>query len=372
MRRPLFTILAAAFLTVSIAAIALSQTTTTTTTTATKTVQNPDGTYTVIEYPVKKEVQLSLNAIGVENAKGVATIIRDDDGTKIKLNLTNIPSAVTSLSLYAVDESGKLTELGPIAISNGVGTLATSTPLTKFMLLASPEPLATYDSNTAVLFRSTVPEGFTVIPMTRAEGERVAAVATPSTTVVTPTTTVVAPTAPTATVVTPVVTPAAPTTTTTVVATPTAPAAAPATGPVLVATPGTTVVATTTSYKVPMLNIPSYKTGDDTKVKVDFTGAMTGARANVFITPRKDGPTEVKMRFHELKEAPAGQKFILWAVTAENKFIKLGQVVNTPSRNEAEIKSEVAESDFGLVVTMEDADADSPKGPAVGNIHIVP
>ena len=44
-----------------------------------------------------------------------------------------------------------------------------------------------------------------------------------------------------------------------------------------------------------------------------FTGALTGARANVFITPRKDGPTEVKMRFHELKEAPADQKFVLWA-----------------------------------------------------------
>jgi len=357
MRKSLFTVLAAAFLTMSLAAIALSQTTTTTQ--VTKTVQNPDGTYTVIEYPVKKEVQVSLNAIGVENAKGVATILRDDDGTRVKLNLTNIPSAVTSLSLYAVDEAGKLTPLGPIAISNGVGTLATSTPLTKFMLLASPEPLSEYDSNTAVLFRSVVPEGYAVIPMTRPSGEKVAAVAvtTPTaapmtaTAVVSPATTAVVPV-----VTTPVVTPVT---------------AAPATGPVLIATPGTTVT-TTTSYSVPMLNIPAYKTGDDTKIKVDFTGAMTGARANVFVTPRKDGPTEVKMRFHELKEAPAGQKFVLWAVTPENKYIKLGQVVNTPTRNEAEIKSEVAGADFGLVVTMESADGESPAGPAVGNIHIIP
>jgi hypothetical protein len=92
----------------------------------------------------------------------------------------------------------------------------------------------------------------------------------------------------------------------------------------------------------------------------------------VFITPRKDGPTEVKMRFHELKEAPAGQKFILWAVTADNKFTKLGQIVNAPGRNEAEIKSEVALPDFGLVVTMESADADMPGGPTVGTIHIIP
>lgn len=325
----LFNVMAAAVLTIGIAALAQGQTTTTTT--VTKTVQNPDGTYTVIEYPVKKEVQLNLNAVGVENAKGVATIIRDDDGTRIKLNLTNVPSAVTSLSLYAVDSSGALTELGPIAISNGVGTLATTTPLTKFMLLASPEPLSAYDSNTAVLFRSAVPEGFTVVPVTAPTGEKVAAVAAPVTAV--------------------------------------APVAS---GPVMIAKPGTTVVATTVSYNVPMLNIPAYKTGDDTKIKVEFSGAMTGARANVFITPRKDGPTEVKLRFHELKEAPADKKFILWAVTPENKFVKLGQVVNTPNRNEAEIRSEVVGPDFGLVVTMEDADNDSPAGPTVGTIHIVP
>jgi hypothetical protein len=323
MHKQLVNVFAAAILTIALAAIALSQTTT-----VTKTVQNPDGTYTVIEYPVKKEIILNLNPIGVANAKGVATIIRDDDGTKIKLNLTNIPSDVTSLALYAVDDSGKLTALGPIAISNGVGTLATTTPLTKFMLLASPEELTAYDTNTAVLFRSAVPEGFTVIPMTSASGEKVAAVAAPIT---------------------------------------------PATPPLVVtASPGPTTVVTTTTYKVPMLNIPAYKTGDDTKIKVDFTGAMTGARANVFITPRKDGPAEVKVRFHELKDAPADKRFVLWAVTPDNKFIKLGQVVNTPNRNEAEIKSEVAAADFGLVVTMEDADTESPGGPTVGTIHIVP
>ena len=129
---------------------------------------------------------------------------------------------------------------------------------------------------------------------------------------------------------------------------------------------------TKTTYSAPLLNIPTYKKGDDTKIKVDFSGALSGARANVFITPRKDGPTEVKMRFHDLKEAPAGQKFILWAVSADNKFTKLGQVVNAPGRNEAEIKSETTLPDFGLVVTMESADADIPAGPAVGTITIVP
>jgi len=338
MSKHLLSVLGAAILTLAIAAIALAQTTTTTTT---KTaVQNPDGTYTIIEYPAKKEVTLNLTPINVTGAKGVATILRDDDGTRIKLNLTNVPADLTALTLYAVDEKGVVTALGPVTIANGTGTLAATTPLSKFMLVASPEPsLTAYDPNTKVLFRSAVPEGFTVIPMTSAEGEKVSAVGAPTAT-----------TGKTTTTTTP--------------------------GAVVSSPSGTTVVVpmteTKTTYSVPMLNIPAYKTGDDTKIKVDFSGALTGARANVFITPRKDGPTEVKMRFHELKEAPAGQKFIVWAVSPDNKFVKLGQVVNTAGRNEAEIRSETTLPDFGLVVTMESAEGEMPAGPTVGTIHIVP
>ena len=338
MSKHVLRVLAAAMLTLALAAVALAQTTTTT---VTKTVQNPDGTYTIIEYPAKKEVTLTLNPVNVANAKGVATILRDDDGTRIKLNLTDIPADTTALTLYAVDDKGTVTALGPVAITNGVGTLSATTPLSRFMLIASPETaLTTYDPNTKVFFRSAVPEGFAVIPLTRsASGEQVSATSTPGGTTTTPSTTTVTPSTTT-------MNPGA----TTTVATETA----------------------TTTYTAPMLNIPAYKKGDDTKIKVDFTGALTGSRANVFITPRKDGPTEVKMRFHELKDAPAGQKFILWAVSPDNKYVKLGQVVNTPGRNEAEIRSETTLPDFGLVVTMEGADAEMPAGPSVATIHIIP
>jgi len=78
------------------------------------------------------------------------------------------------------------------------------------------------------------------------------------------------------------------------------------------------------------------------------------------------------MRFHDLKEAPAGQSFILWAVSADNKFTKLGQIVNVKGRNEAEIKSETTLPDFGLVITMESAVGAMPVGPAIGTITIVP
>jgi hypothetical protein len=215
--------------------------------------------------------------------------------------------------LYAVDDMGMVTALGPVALSNGVGTLSTTTPLSKFMLIASPEAaLTAYDPNTKIFFRSAVPEGLAVIPLRQnPSGEKVGAVAAPATTVA-----------------------------------------------------GT--------YTAPLLGVPNLKTGDDTKIKVDFTGALTGARANVFITPHKDKATEVKIAFHDLKEAPAGQKFIVWAVGADGAYQKLGEIVNTGGKNEAEFKTETALADFGLLLTMESAIGAAPAGPAVATIHIVP
>ena len=294
----------------------LAQETTTTTTvkqtptTVTKTVQHPDGTYTIIEYPIGKETIVTLDPIALKGAGGTATILRDDTGTRIKINMTGIPKDVTAVNLYAVDPTGAVTSLGPVVLADGMGTFSGTTPLSKFMIVASPEStLATYDPNTRILFRSAVPAGFTVIPHTQNPvGEKVGATTT-----------------------------------------------------------------TGTAYSVPMLNIPAYEKGDDTKMKVNFSGALAGARANVFITPRKDGPTEVKMRFHELKDAPSGKAFTVWAISPDNTFVKLGQIVNAAGRNEAEIKSEVALKDFGLFVTMEDATGTlmNPAGPSIGIVEIV-
>lgn len=303
-------------LAISGSALAQQPTTTTVTqtpTTVTKTIQHPDGTYTIIEYPVGKETIVTLDPVALKDAGGTATILRDADGTRIKINLTGVPKDVTGLTIYAVDPDGVVTALGPVVIADGTGSFAATTPLNRFMLVASPEAaLTTYDP-TKVVFRSAVPTGFAVIPHnTTPVGEKVAASTTEGTT--------------------------------------------PA-----------------TSYTVPMLNIPAYKKGDDTKMKVNFSGALTGARANVFIKPRTDGPTEVNLRFHELKDAPAGKVFTVWAVSPDNKYVKLGQIVNTPGRNEGEIKSEVALKDFGLLVTMEDATGTltNPLGPSIGTVEII-
>ncbi len=61
-----------------------------------------------------------------------------------------------------------------------------------------------------------------------------------------------------------------------------------------------------------------------------------------------------------------------WAVAPDNKFVRLGQIVNVKGRNEAEIKSQTTLPDFGLLVTMEDAgDITSPAGPKVAIVEII-
>lgn len=282
--------------------------TTTTTTQQTTAVQNADGTWTVVEYPVDKEVVVNLTPTNIPNATGRARIHRMANGTMINLDLAGLTN-VSNLNLYAVDPLNRVTLLGPVTVNNGTGTFSTTTPLEKFMLVLSPDAnLTTITPQTNVLFRSAVPQGFAVVPLASTDrdgaavGEKVSAVST---------------------------------------------------------------AGATTAYTAPMLNIPGMKRGEDSMIKVNFTGALAGARANIKVEPRKDGPTMITARFHELKEAPAGQVYVLWAVGADSKYVKLGQIVNTGGRNEAEIKSETALPDFGLIVTLED-EVTTPHGTLVG------
>jgi hypothetical protein len=287
--------------------------TSTTTTQTTKTILNADGTYTVIQYPADKEVTVDLMAgTLIPGAKGIAKVMRKGDATNINLDLSGITGDATNFDVYAVDPSGRFTLLGPVTVENGVATQTFTTPLDKFMLVLSPEGnLTTMAANTPILFRSGVPQGFAVIPMWSNEddraavGERVSA--------------------------------------------------------------GTTSSATP-AYTAPLLGIPNWRQGTDTEMKINFAGEMTGTRANVSIEPRKDGATTIRMRFHELKEAPGGKRYVLWAVSADNKYHRLGQVVNTGQRNEAEIRTETGLRDFGLFITTEDINDAPPTGAIVGTV----
>ena len=276
------------------------------------TVQNPDGTYTIIEYPVGRETVVNLNPVGLSGATGRATILRDPSGTTIKLRLTSLPRDVTSMNVYAVDPSGAMTLLGPMEINSGFGTFTTTTPLTRFMLVTSPErSLSVYNERTRVYFRSDVPSGFTVLPVVANTGEPVAGVI---------------------------------------------PAG---------------------EYAVPLLGIPTFRPGHESKFRIDFSGAMEGAHADIFIKPRKhDNATEVLMHFHDLREAPKGTAYILWAVSPDNQYQRLGEIVNVRGRNEAQIQSETTFDDFGLLMTTEDLGLTRgtiirPSGHRVGVIQIV-
>jgi len=328
MSKRLIGVFGATLLLFSLAVVAFGQiptTTTTTTTTKTQAIQNADGTYTIVEYPVGKETVVTLNPVGITGATGTATILRAADGTTIKVKLAKLPAEATALNIYAVDPTGAVTMLGPVEIADGAATFTTSSPLTKFMLVASPDPnLSAYNDSSVVYFRSAVPNGLAVIPLSKASGETIAAVAAPVTTV-----------------------------------------AETGLGPGV------------SDYVVPMLGIPRFKKGDDTKLKINFSGAMEGARANIFIHPHKHGKmTEVLMRFHDLREAPKGQAYVLWAVSPDNQFQRLGQIVNVRGRNEAQIESETAFNDFGLLVTTEDLNPQKtiigPSGQRVGVIQIIP
>lgn len=288
-------------------------TTTTTTTTQTTAVQNADGSWTVVEYPVGQETVVNLTPTTIiPNATGTARVLRSTSGTTVRLNLSGLTGDVSNLNLYAVDPTGHVTLLGPVTTSNGIATFNTTTPLNRFMMVLSPDAnLTTITPETRVVLRSAIPQGLAVVPLS-SRGERDGAAV------------------------------------------------------------GEKVAATTTSggtpaYAAPMLGIPGFRRGTDTEMKINFSGEMTGARANVYLEPRKDGPTTIKMRFHELKEAPAGRVYVLWAVSPDNKFVRLGQIVNTGQRNEAQIQTETAMRDFGLFVTLEEEHT-NPTGTIVGTV----
>lgn len=290
--------------------------TTTVTRQTTETVRNADGTYNVIEYPADKEVTLEFPASTMlPGVNGTARVMRSSNETTVNFDVTGLTGDATSYNLYAVDQSDKVTLLGPVTVNNGTGTATFKTSLNQFMLVLSPEAnLTSMGTDTKVVLRSGVPQGMAVVPVAHSGskdgapvGERVTATTTPG---------------------------------------------------------------GTSAYNAPLLGIPNLRRGTDTHMRVRFSGDLTGARANIFLLPRNDGPTQIKMRFHNLKRAPAGKRIALYAVAPDNTFTKLGQVINTGLRNEAQIQTETALGDFGLLVTLEDAKSTStsPTGGVVGTV----
>jgi hypothetical protein len=128
-------------------------------------VVNADGSYTVIEYPVGKEVVVNLTpATSIASAKGIARVIRSADGTKVYFDMSDLPATVTSYNAYAVDPTGAVTLLGPVTVTNGVAKAEFTTPLNQFMLAVSPMEGLTAISPTNTVFTSSIPTGYAVVP----------------------------------------------------------------------------------------------------------------------------------------------------------------------------------------------------------------
>jgi hypothetical protein len=262
-------------------------------------VQNPDGSWSVIEYPVGKEVTINLTPVTtVTGSTGVARVMRAADGTKVWVDLSGVPATTTSMYAYAVDPSGVPTLLGPVTIENGVAKAEFTTPMNQFMLVLSPnEGLTGLDATTPVFYRSTIPTGYAVVPR-RVSEKRVVAVS-PS-----------------------------------------------------------VVNREPTAYDVPLLNVATFG-NKEREVKMKFGGELDGLEAKAYITPAKGG-TKVRMHFDDMNKVPKNKRFTLWTYSPDGQYAKLGSVINSGKRDEAAIKSETALSDFGLFVTAEDADVTVP------------
>ncbi len=281
----------------------MTTTKTTTTTMKSEVVQNSDGTYSVIEYPINKEVVVDLTPMtSMSGAKGLARVMRMDNETMVNFDLSGIGNNTTSYHAYAVDPSGAVTYLGPVNAEKGMAKAAFKTPLNQFMLVLSPnEGLTTIANDTPVVFRSAVPKGYAVVnnrvtsPIS-GDDKQVA---------------------------------------------------------------GTRTVSST--YEVPLLGVSGFEKGE-TEIRVNFSGELEGLKGKAYLDNSKAGLTKIKMRFDDMKMAPKQKRYVLWAVSAAKEYTKIGQVINNGERAEAEIRGETALKDFGLLVTVEDKDVLQPSG----------
>lgn len=259
-------------------------------------VVHPDGSYTVIEYPVNKEVVVNLlPTAGINGSTASARVVRRDDGTKVYFDVNGAPSDWATVYAYAIDPSGTPTLLGPIAFSSGVGKGEFTTSMKDFMLVLSPnEGMVSYDTATPVVYRSEAPKGYAIVPRRMTSDRKAVARGR----------------------------------------------------------------AVDSAYQVPLLGVPTFK-GKTTEVRVKFNGELAGLDGRAYLKP-EGGKTSIKMRFSDMKKVPTDKRFVLWASSPDGSFTKIGQVINSGSRDEAEIRGETAMADFGLLLTLEDTDVEQP------------
>ena len=279
-----------------------------------------DSTWTVVEYPEGQEVTVELKAgASLADAKGTARVLRNGNETTINVEVSGLTGNENTHQIYLIDSLGNASVLGSLTIADGSGTLQATTPLSKFMIVVSPQAdLTAIDSQTVIAFRSAVPGGLNVIAR-----EEQSATESAATTSVESTASIAEP------------------------------------EPSRIESP---------EYDVPLLGIESLRRGANTSMRAKFSQGFEATKASVLVKAQKNGPTQIKMRLMGLRQAPEGTQYALWQVGPDNSYTLLGRLSPSARRGESVITAESTASDFGLLITFENAEANTPAGSMVATI----
>ncbi len=110
-------------------------------------------------------------------------------------------------------------------------------------------------------------------------------------------------------------------------------------------------------YDVPIIKVSELKS-DKTELSLE----LEGLKGKAYLKPNKDGATQIEMMFDDLKDVPKDKLFHLWMVSSEGKYTKIGKVVNTGKDSKAEVSGGTSLKDFGLFITVEESEVETPKG----------
>jgi hypothetical protein len=98
-------------------------------------------------------------------------------------------------------------------------------------------------------------------------------------------------------------------------------------------------------------------TGRPASQRLTLSGALKEAQADLNVSQLPNGVTKLRIKFRNLKSADGANNYVLWAASADDRVVRLGQVVDTGQPREALIESELSLKNFRLFITAEKTDA---------------
>ena len=216
--------------------------------------------------------------------------------------------------LYVIDRTGVATKVGTVKVENGKATIIAKTSLDSFMLAVSPEDnLKVIGPDTKVSLITRAPSGFTFSQQSSVGSQSKAV-----------------------------------------------------TGDVA-ATGSGGDVGYSPKYNAPTLSIADFQLDMETKLRLIFW-ELTSVSGAAFIRPRSDGAA-IRIVIYIPTGTPAGIHYVLWAVTADQTYTRLGQAVTTEQGSDLLIAADTPLKSFGLFMTTETGGVPSlPSGPKVATV----